>query len=229
VLLDTCQSPDVLRTWQFGALEGLSALQRAGLLSADDLEQVRTLELQPGRDLLGERIGPEALRAAQLRVLGEALRESEVTWLAACARASDVRARLVAIHALAPVIDTQPSTVDWSLVGGLFDPSDDVTIAAGAVIDRRGLTDPFGPTAVALDRLAALTSAGGVRVRHAAVLTALRRPELDLNRVADRARKDRSWIVRNEVERAVGGERARRRRPSGDERPRRRHRSRRWR
>jgi hypothetical protein len=178
------------------------------LLSADDLEQVRALQLQPGRDLLGERVGPEALRAAQLRVLGAELDESEVTWLAACARASDVQARLVAMHALEPVLDTQPSTVDWSLVGGLFDPNDDVTVAAIGVIARRGLIDPSGPTAVTRDRVAALASAAGMRVRRAAVMAALRRPELELEEVVDRARMDRSWTVRHEAERGAGSERA---------------------
>lgn len=206
-LLDTCRSAVVPGSWQFGALEGLSALRRAGLLFTDDLEEVRALELQPGQDLLGERVGPEALRANQLRVLGAELDESEVTWLAACARASDVRARLVAIHALEPVIDTQPSTVDWSLVGGLFDPSDDVTLAAVGVVAQRGLTDPAGPTAVARDRVAALASGGGMRVRRAAVMAAMRRPDLQLQQVVDRARSDRSWTVRHEAERGASGER----------------------
>src|SRR4051794_1355582 len=57
--------------------------------------------------------------------------------------------------------DLEPgaSAVDWSLVGGLFDPSDDVAVQAIAAVARRGLSSADA-TAVARERLRQIARSG---------------------------------------------------------------------
>lgn len=199
-LLATCRHPSAPGSWQFGALEGFSALRHAGLLRDDDLRLIRELEIAPGRDLLGEHMSVEALRAAQLRVVGALADDDDIAWLAVCSRGSDVQARLIAMHALTEMPETGAATVDWSLVGGLFDPDEDVVSAAIGAVGRRGLQTGGGPSAVALSRLRRLAETGSVGVRRAVVVAAGQRAELALIDVVTRALQDRSWMVRSESE-----------------------------
>lgn len=200
VLFATCQHPSVPARWQFGALEGFNAMRRAGLLRDDDLRRIGELEIAPGREVLGEHMSAEALRAAQLRVAGAIGDDEDIAWLAVCSRGSDVQARLIAMHALTEMPETGAATVDWSLVGGLFDPQDDVVSAAVGALGRRGLHSGGGPTAVAQSRLRRLAETGSVAVRRAVIVVAQQREELALSDVLTRALLDRSWMVRREAQ-----------------------------
>src|SRR5215218_5360229 len=97
------------------------------------------------------------------------------------------------------------AAVDWSLVGGLFDPDDAVTVRAVGSIGRRGVDAGSAAAAVARDRLADLFARGRRDVRREVVVTAAARPELDGAHILSRARDDRSWIVRTETARTGTG------------------------
>jgi hypothetical protein len=197
-LVTTCGDPAVPASWQFGALDGLVALRRAGHLDDADVAVVRDLRMTPGAALLGEQISSAALRANQLRVLAPVLDADDIAWLAVHSRGSDVRARLVAIS-VCGAIDDDAIAVDWSLVGGLFDPDDTVVRSAVSSIGRRGISPSSGARPVARERLIDLARAGTADVRREAVVTAVNRPELELGELIERARQDRAWTVRREV------------------------------
>jgi hypothetical protein len=197
-LLSTCRHPASAAEWQLGALEGLVALRRAGHLNSDDIEAVRDLALQPGPGFLGEEVSVEAMHAEKIHVLAPDVNADDVAWLAVCARGSDVRARLIAMVALG-AIDSETTTVDWSLVGGLFDPDDDVVIRAVGSIGRRGLSPSSGATPVARHRLRDLAAAASAGVRREVVVTAAGREELALRDVVEGAQGDRAWTVRREA------------------------------
>jgi hypothetical protein len=198
-LLATITDPGSPASWQFDALEGLAALARGGRLDEDDRAAVGELQIIPGQTLFGEHISAATLRAAQLRVVGLAMTTDDVGWLAVVGRGSDVQPRLVSMVALATDGVPQAAAVDWSLVGGLFDPDDDVVIRAVGSIGHRGVEPGSGATGVVRDRLADLFVAGRRDVRREVVVTAAARPELDGADIVTRARRDRSWIVRREA------------------------------
>jgi len=198
VLLSVCVGKNVAASWQFGALEGLTALRRVGHLNESDIDRIRRLDLSPGRALLGEDISASLLRAAQLQVCAPALDEHEVTWLATCARGTDAQSRLVAIAALGDLGNIAAPAVEWSLVSGLFDPSDEVVSYAVGAFVRATRATPDA-TAVARSRLKELYHSAGRIVRQQVVLGATKRPDLDLGEIIAAARDDRAWSVRREA------------------------------
>lgn len=195
----TVTDPASPADWQFGALEGLAALGRADRLDVADREAVGILQVVPGQRVLGELISAETLRAAQLRVVGPAMSADDVSWLAVIGRGSDVQARLVSMAALGVEDLPAAAAVDWSLIGGLFDPDDAVTIQAVASLGRRGVEPESGASDVVRDRLAELFARGRRDVRREVVVTAAARPELDGADIVTRAHEDRSWMVRREA------------------------------
>lgn len=199
-LVTTCGHPASPASWQFGALEGLAALRRAGHLDQEDIAVVRELRLVPGPELFGEEISAASMRANQLRILAPDVDADDVAWLAVCSRGSDVKARLIAMVAFGATTDAEATAVDWSLVGGLFDPEDDVVIRAVGSIGRRGLSADSGAEPVARNRLIDLAATASAAVRREVVVTAAERPELELADLVVRARNDRAWTVRREAE-----------------------------
>lgn len=195
----TVSDPASPANWQFGALEGLAALARAGHLDETDRSAIRDLMIIPGQTLLGEQVSAETLHAAQLRVVGTSMSDNDVRWLAVTGRGGDVQARLVTMAALDAEGLPLEAAVDWSLVGGLFDPDPEVTIHAVASIGRRGVTPGSGALGVVRDRLGDLFARGPRDVRREVVVTAAARSDLDGADIVARARHDRSWIVRREV------------------------------
>ena len=171
-----------------------------------DIERIRGLKLQPGPKLLGEQITETVLRASQLRVIAPDITAADIAWLAVCAREIDRRARLVAIVTLGNTEIDEPTTVDWALVGGLFDPDDEIVGNAVASISRRGLKEASGAVPVARRRLIDLASQGATSVRREVVVTAAKRPELKLEEILRTAQSDRAWTVRREVEAAAAQE-----------------------
>jgi hypothetical protein len=197
-LTSTVSDPAAPANWQFGALEGLAALARAGRLDPDDRTAIGAMMVVPGTRILGEQISEEVLHAAQLRVVGAAT-EQDIRWLAVVGRGSDAQARLMVMAALGTLDLAANAAADWSLVGGLFDPDDAVTIQAVAAIGRRGVSPKSGAAAVARDRLADLFARARRDLRRQVVITATARPELGGAEIVNRARADRSWIVRREA------------------------------
>ncbi len=199
-LITTCGHAAAPAAWQLGALEGLSALRQAGHLNAPDIAAVRALQITPGAALFGESYTADVLRADQLRVLAPDLEPSDVEWLAIQCRGSDPRVRLIAMVTFGGLTETAPATVDWSLVGGLFDPDDDVVIRAVASVGRRGITADFGARPVARRRLIDLATAASSAVRREVVVTAKHRVELELSDIVSSANSDAAWTVRCEAE-----------------------------
>jgi hypothetical protein len=183
--------------WQFGALEGLTMLRRASRLLPEDIEALRAIRLTPGRALFGEQFSAELLRAAQLRVYANELSDDDIGWLAVESRGGDPQARLVAITTLGETGRVGSPTVDWSLVGGLFDPADDVVIRAVVATERHGIAGDA--QAVARRRLVNLYKGGSRRVRLQVVNTARSNPTLELSEILLAARSDRAWSIRREA------------------------------
>lgn len=197
-LLGVCGDNHAAAAWQFGALEGLTALRHASYLNDADIDRIRQLDLSPGKTLFGEDISTSLLRAAQLRVFAPWLNEDDVTWLATCARGTDAQSRLLAVAALGDLGNVEMSTVEWSLVSGLFDPSDEVVIRAiGAFAHATGASRDA--MAVARARLKELYRSAGRLVRRQVVATAKKRSDLELSAIVTAARDDRAWIVRREA------------------------------
>ncbi len=199
-LLATCRHADAPAAWQFGALEGLFALRRVGHVSPDDVSVVRDLRLAPRRELFGQEISAAAMRANQLRVLVPEIDADDVAWLAVCGRGSDVKARLVAMVAFGAISDAEGITADWSLVGGLFDPDDDVVVSAIGSIGQRGVSAASGARLIVRERLFELAVSATAAARREVVMIAAKRPELELADVVVRARQDRAWTVRREAD-----------------------------
>jgi hypothetical protein len=198
LLLEVCRSEHAAAAWQFGALEALMLLRHAGHLDQQDLHRVRGLDIAPGRALFGEDIGASLLHAAQLRVLADSLFGEDIAWLATCARGPDAQCRLVAIAALADIGNLGIPAVQWTLVSGMFDPSDEVaaraingyTLAEGASSDAN---------AVVRARLVALYESATRRLRQQVVVAAKRCRELELQELLAAAASDRAWTVRREA------------------------------
>jgi hypothetical protein len=91
-----------------------------------------------------------------------------------------------------------PATVDWSLVGGLYDPSDEVVIRAISSLARRGV-GTLAAMEVARPRLRELFDASHRGVRREVVVAAKLRPGLGISEIVDAAKGDRAWTVRREA------------------------------
>lgn len=198
LLLEVCRSEHAAAAWQFGALEALLLLRDAGHLDERNLNRVRGLDISPGRALFGDDIGASLLHAAQLRVLANSLSGEDIAWLATCARGPDAQCRLVAIAALADIGNLGIPAVQWTLVSGMFDPSDEVaaraingyTLAEGASNDAN---------AVVRARLVTLYESATRRLRRQVVIAAKRRRGLELRELLAAAGSDRAWTVRREA------------------------------
>ncbi len=183
--------------WQFGALEGLTILRHAGHLGPDEIATVRRLNLEPGQALFGERLSTTLLRAAQLRVYADDLKDDDIGWLAVQSRGADTQTRLVAVTALGEIGRSGTPTVDWSLVSGLFDPADEVASRAVFAIQQQGISGDA--RVVAHQRLEDLYNAGSRAIRRTVVRAARSSPDLGLKVLVDRAMSDRAWSVRREA------------------------------
>lgn len=197
-LLYLLEDDQAAASWQFGALEALAMLRDADGLDTQDVDRVRRLSLTPGRMLLGEQISASLLRAAQLRVCAPTLQAEEVAWLATRARDTDAKTRLVAIAALGDLCEDPTPTVEWSLVSGLFDPSDDVVVRAVGAFAHLSASSPDA-VAVARSRLNELYHTGGSRVRRRVVAVVKAQDWLNFGDLLADAREDRSWTVRREA------------------------------
>jgi len=190
--------------WQLGALEGLSAMRRSEQLEEGDIQELHGLDLEPGEALFGEQAPASLLRAAQLRACAPQLTSDDLRWLAVCSRGSHVQSRLVALAALREVAEIDDPTIDWSLVGGLFDPQDDVVIQA--VVSFATRREPAaGALTVARSRLQELYRSASRRVRREVIVVAGRRPELGIAELVAAARSDRAWTVRRAADQAAQG------------------------
>ena len=199
LLLEVCRSEHAAAAWQFGALEALMLLRHAGHLDQQDLHRVRGLDIAPGRALFGEDIGASLLHAAQLRVLADSLFGEDIAWLATCARGPDAQCRLVAIAALADIGNLGIPAVQWTLVSGMFDPSDEV---AARAINGYTLAEGASSDANAVVR-ARLRSSLRERDAEAAPTGGRRRqalsPSWSCRSLLAAAASDRAWTVRREA------------------------------
>jgi hypothetical protein len=185
-------------SWQFGAFEGLSALRRKDRLLPEEVDRLRRLEFRAGQELLGGTMSDAVLDAARLRATAPGLQVDELLRLAVYARGTDRQARLVALATFGDEPGAAP-TVEWSLVGGLFDPDDSVVAVAVSSIGRRGgFSDP-GASEVALSRLRELAKLASTPVRREVVVLAIKNPEMQLADLVETARKDPAWTVRREI------------------------------
>lgn len=199
ILMGICEDDYAAAPWQFGALEGLTILRHAGRLGEPEIERIRRLEISPGQGFFGEDISLALIRAAQLRVYAHELNDEEVTWLATCARGSDVQGRLVAVVALGEVGSVATSTVEWSLVSGLFDPADEVVVrAVSALASRPELGADV--MAVVRVRLRDLFRNGRRVVRRDVVRAVRNSRDLEAGDIVTSARNDRAWTVRRQAE-----------------------------
>jgi hypothetical protein len=128
------------------------------------------------------------------RVVAPWLSDVDVRWLAVAARGSDTRSRLVAVAAFADIQHAEASNVECSLVGGLFDPSDDVVIQAIAATGARGLAHE-GPKSVAPNQIRRLFETARRPIRREIVVSARKRADLGLSEIVHAAATDVAWTV----------------------------------
>ncbi|MBF6618799.1 MAG: hypothetical protein ITG02_01030 [Patulibacter sp.] len=195
-LIKVVRSNTVPARWQLGALEGLAALHHAGRLPQEARVELRGVRLVAGTEMFGEGLSDFVLQAARLRALSPDLNQEDVSWLAVCARSGEPRARILALDALSYGPETIGGTRAWTIVSGLFDPSDGVVRRALSALLRLG-TVPNAISDVVAARLRDLYT-GGTRLMRSEVVGLVRAVDgLGLDDLVDRARADPSWRVRH--------------------------------
>jgi hypothetical protein len=192
----------------FYARLALTAIRRAGKLGNADL---RALHGAGDHGTFPEHGGmtDTLLRASRLQILALELSPNETIAIVADCRADEPRVRQLSIVTAAEAVTAARRTEDrdalsWAVVGGLFDPADDVVrIAVGAVtadfLERHSVTRPL-----VIERLPRLLKGGSVELR-AVVAAVARRLAVERAELADdpvvrsivlQAESDKSWIVR---------------------------------
>jgi hypothetical protein len=141
-----------------------------------------------------------------LQILIERLGNAERTELVAAVRSPEERVRDIAVNTCAEGLHKKrDDDLAWAVVSGLFDPSD--SVSDGALAGLPPLTEHF-PTAaeVAWQRLPILFDSSTRQVR-AQIVSSLqhvsprtRHQKERRTALLARARRDRSWLVRDAAE-----------------------------
>lgn len=182
------------------ARQGLTWLRHADELTTEDVARVRLLPDHVERTFDDAGLTASVLYAARLGVLVPEVSNKERLDLLASARDPEPRVRQLAIAGLGRLLKQAPGDdAEWALVGGLFDPSDDVVRTTLWTV-RDGCLLSEGPLTVAAKRLERLSSGQASDVRAAAVGAARRLIAEELPGLAllvSRALQDPSWLVRH--------------------------------
>lgn len=199
LLIAVAEDPQMSGEHQVNALQGLTSIRRAGLLSSEARTQLRSMPGEQGRHHWGP-IDTGAVRAARLLALADDLKDTELDELLAGARSSAEQVRLISIAALEDVLESHASNTAaaWTLISALYDPSDEILISAASAIARGALRSQSEARSVAITALIAAYRNGRESVRYAAVSAAwiLREQYSGATELVRTASADQSWVVR---------------------------------
>lgn len=199
LLLQVCESHHTSIQQRLEARQALSLLSP---LDADAAQRLRQLPDDGPRDLTEEDLTPAVLRAARISALTPELTTHERLGVLADARGKEARARLLSMHNLVGLLEGGADEgAEWALVGGLFDPSDDVVrVAVGAIGDGKVRSE--GPLLVGVDRIARLFDERAADMRATVAWAAHRlssERSAPMKSLLVKATDDPSWIVREAV------------------------------
>jgi hypothetical protein len=212
LLLDIASDPELPPEHVLGARNALTVIRNANLLSDGDLQRVRAGSDPNGRTGVVRGVSRELLAASRLRVLSLDLDEAERIALIELTRARDGKARHIALAGCAEAASSatesdSPAAAEdlgWALVGGLYDPTDEVVASTLRVFTPEIVRRFPGAGQVAMSRCRELLDVGDTAVRESVRAMAgawSRSPLLETDRTIEtllaRSARDRSWLVRN--------------------------------
>lgn len=211
LLLDVAFDPELPPEHMLGARNALTLIRNANLLSDGDLQTVRTGFDPSGRFSVVRGVSVDLLTACRLRILSLDLNQAERIRLIELTRAKDGRARHIALAAcaeasLSETESDSPAAEDlgWALVGGLYDPTDEIVASTLRVFTPEIVRQLPGPGHVAMSRCRELLEVGDTAVRESVRAMAgawSRSPLVETDRTIEtllaRSARDRSWLVRN--------------------------------
>lgn len=189
------------------ARNALAVMRREGRLSAEERQALHGVDDPVGTFPEHGDLSPGLLRAARLQVLALELTPDEASEVVSGCRAPETRTRMVSLATCAEAVATPEAFGDkdafsWSLIGGLFDPDDEVVAAVLRAIPEAMVSAQPAAAQVAISRLLPLYEAGSTPVREAVAQLARRwaaaHPDSApaVGRVLSRLPSDKSWLVR---------------------------------
>lgn len=207
LLLEIATSLDLPGGHLLQSRTALTLIRRAEYLSPAQLAKLHGAR-DPEVGFGGfEGISPDLLKVSRLRVLAAELTGEEIIALVGHCRSTEARVRDLALTTCAEALEAGPREGDealaWSIVGGLFDPSDEVIEHVAAGIDLDFIRTYPAAGEVARSRFPALLEFGRMPVRATVRLRAKEwadkgNMEDDLtSELLQHTAEDRSWIVRN--------------------------------
>jgi hypothetical protein len=213
-LLEVAVDGDLPAEHLLAARNALTVIRQHAGLSEQVLTALHDAADPPGQFPEHGGISVELLEAARLRILAWDLTDEEATLVVAHSRAPDAKTRQVAIsicgEAIGPARQRQhPQETGgllWALVGGVFDPEDDIVARAVSALAPQLLDAHRAAGRVVLERLLRLYAEGstGLRVavaELAAKLSEQAEPPPAARAVVVQAESDKSWLVRSAVKR----------------------------
>lgn len=207
LLMEIATDPALPGRHLLQARTALMLIARAGMLGPDQRAALHDAA-DPEDEMIGfDGISAKLLEVSRLRILAEELRPEEALALVGLCRSQESRVRDLALTTCLEA--TQGEEFDgnealaWSVVGGLFDPNDEVLEHVAAGIVAGFIHRHPAPGEVARARFPTLLEFGPMRQRATVRLRAIEwsedeslNDELTAN-LLQRTAADRSWIVRN--------------------------------
>ncbi len=208
LLLDIAVDRDLPGEHILTARNALAVVRRAGRLPLAARKALHGADDAVGAFPEHGNLSEPLVRAARLRVLALELTDEEATQVVSDCRAPESRVRMISLATCAEAVRSpersgQVDAFAWALVGGLFDPDDEVVANVLRELPDAVISDRPVAASVAVGRLLPLYDDGSVRVRRAVAELTRRMsksgaaPELRLTAILTRSEADKSWLVRN--------------------------------
>ena len=185
------------------ARNGLAFLRHEGKLPKSEIARWHDVRDPPGTLPEHGAITDELAQIRRLQILAPELTADEGVQAIMATRSLDRRVRVLAMEVCSEAAEAaatleQRDAFVWALVGGLWDPQDDV---AASAVWALAAEVPNGSAAarVAVNRLPRLYEIGNTRLRTAVADTAAglgRTPVAPIEAVLEAAANDKSWRVR---------------------------------
>lgn len=213
LLMTTAVDPELPAEHLLQARNALTLIRRANKLSATHLHDLHTAPDPPGTFPEHGGVAPELLRVSRLQVLALDLTPDEVISVVGACRAQDPRVRQVALVTSAEATGAPDGRPDgealaWALIGGLFDPNDEVVESVVSGLGGEFIQRYRAAGRVVIERLPRLVKEGSMSLRAAVGDLAGRWSEQGdlgddpaVRAILAQVQNDRSWIVRTTARR----------------------------
>lgn len=209
LLIETATDPGLPGEHIMYARMALVLTRRAGQLNDSDLDLLQEADDAVGTIPEHGNISVALLRIRRLNILALRLTSQDAIWVVGACRHEDPRVRQIALATAGEAISASSGAAErealsWAMIGGLFDPEDDVVRAALSAVDADFLQGSPAAGQVAIRRLPRLLVEGSVPLRTTVAALAQRWADADAALANDptvrsllaQAKADRSWIVR---------------------------------